>query len=321
MTETGFREMGWEIAVLEQQYNEHVTGWDFYVPRLATYARRWKCGRETPVDRRDAVDDELWSAIGDPTRRRMLDLLLIDGDGTATTLSEQLPVTRQAVAKHLGVLDRVGLVRARRPSREKRYRVDDAQLAGPSPSWRPSGRRGMPDCSGSSASPRRSSAANRTDNNRHEIKGEIEMVDILHRVGVKTPTPDKVYDALTTVEGLAGWWTDDTKGNGDVGGVLEFRFMPGGFDIEVLDLVPSERVEWQVIDGPEEWIGTTIDWDLRQEGDYTIVMFKHQGWKEPVEFMHHCSTKWGSYLMSLKSLVETGEGAPSPKDVQISDWH
>ncbi len=147
------------------------------------------------------------------------------------------------------------------------------------------------------------------------------MVDILHRVGVKTPTPDKVYEALTTVEGLAGWWADDTKGVGEVGGVLEFRFIPGGFDIEVLDLVPSERVEWQVIDGPEEWIGTTIDWDLRQEGDYTIVMFKHQGWKEPVEFMHHCSTKWGSYLMSLKSLVETGEGAPSPNDVQISNWH
>jgi DNA-binding transcriptional ArsR family regulator len=75
-----------------------------------------------------AVDDELWSAIGDPTRRRMLDLLLADGGGTATTLGRQLPVTRQAVAKHLGVLDRAGLVRAGRAGREKRYRVDDAQL-------------------------------------------------------------------------------------------------------------------------------------------------------------------------------------------------
>ena len=75
------------------------------------------------------VDDDLWSAIGDPTRRRMLDLLLADGEGTATTLSEQLPVTRQAVAKHLGVLDRVGLVHATPVGREKLYRVDDAQLA------------------------------------------------------------------------------------------------------------------------------------------------------------------------------------------------
>jgi len=75
------------------------------------------------------VDDDLWSAIGDPTRRRMLDLLLQEGDGTATTLGQRLPVTQQAVAKHLGVLDRVGLVVATPAGRERRYRVDDAQLA------------------------------------------------------------------------------------------------------------------------------------------------------------------------------------------------
>jgi predicted transcriptional regulator len=75
------------------------------------------------------IDDALWSAVGDPTRRRMLDLLLADGGGTATTLSEQLPVTRQAVAKHLGVLDRVGLVHVTPSGRERRYDVDETQLA------------------------------------------------------------------------------------------------------------------------------------------------------------------------------------------------
>jgi ArsR family transcriptional regulator, cadmium/lead-responsive transcriptional repressor len=75
------------------------------------------------------IDDELWSAIGEPTRRRMLDLLLADGSGTATSLSEQLPVTRQAVAKHLGVLDRVGLVRGTPSGRERLYQVDEAQFA------------------------------------------------------------------------------------------------------------------------------------------------------------------------------------------------
>jgi len=74
------------------------------------------------------VDDDLWSAIGDPTRRRMLDLLLTGGPGTATSLADQLPVTRQAVAKHLGVLDRAGLVRANRSGREMRYRVDETQF-------------------------------------------------------------------------------------------------------------------------------------------------------------------------------------------------
>jgi DNA-binding transcriptional ArsR family regulator len=75
------------------------------------------------------VDNDLWSAVGDPCRRRILDSLLIDGHGTATSLSERLPVTRQAVAKHLAVLDRVGLVHGAPAGRERRYWVDDAQLA------------------------------------------------------------------------------------------------------------------------------------------------------------------------------------------------
>ena len=76
-----------------------------------------------------AIDDDLWSAVGDPIRRRMLDLLLAGGGGTATTLSERLPVTRQAVAKHLGVLGRVGLVHVTPSGRERLYEVDEAQLA------------------------------------------------------------------------------------------------------------------------------------------------------------------------------------------------
>lgn len=76
-----------------------------------------------------AVDDDLWSAVGDPTRRRLLDLLLSRGSATATALSEHLPVTRQAVAKHLVVLDRVGLVHATSAGRERHFRVDEAQLA------------------------------------------------------------------------------------------------------------------------------------------------------------------------------------------------
>ncbi|MBB3675273.1 SRPBCC family protein [Modestobacter versicolor] len=148
------------------------------------------------------------------------------------------------------------------------------------------------------------------------------MVDVLHRVGVRTPTPERVYEALTTVEGLVGWWTAEVRGSTEVGAVLEFRFPPvGGFDMEVLEATPGKRVTWRVVDGPAEWVGTTVDWELRQDGDWTVVLFTHAGWREPVEFMHHCSTKWATFLLSLKSLVETGRGAPAPRDVQVSDWH
>ncbi|WP_113701363.1 SRPBCC family protein [Nonomuraea lactucae] len=147
------------------------------------------------------------------------------------------------------------------------------------------------------------------------------MADILHRIGVEQSSPEQVYDALTTLGGLSGWWAEKTSGKTDLGGVIEFRFGPGGIDMKVAELDPGRLVRWEVVDGPREWIGTSVRWDLRQDGDYTIVLFKHEGWREPVEFMHHCSTKWGTFLMSLKQLLETGEGAPEPRDVRISDWH
>jgi len=147
------------------------------------------------------------------------------------------------------------------------------------------------------------------------------MVDILHRIGVVAPLDD-VYRAVATPEGLAAWWTTDTVGTREVGGQLAFRFGDaGGFDMEIMELDPSGRVHWRVTDGPEEWVGTEIDWRLDQRDEYTVVQFKHEGWREPVEFMHHCSTKWATFLLSLKELVETGHGRPAPDDVKISDWH
>ncbi len=145
-------------------------------------------------------------------------------------------------------------------------------------------------------------------------------MDILHKVGIKSSSLDEVYKALTTLEGLSGWWTNTTQGQTQVGGVIQFRFGAGGIDMNVLELQRAERVLWQVVAGPVEWIGTTVSFDLRQEGDWTIVLFKHQGWKEPVEFMHHCSTKWGVFLLSLKSFLETGKGAPAPNDIKLDSW-
>lgn len=156
-------------------------------------------------------------------------------------------------------------------------------------------------------------------NHEHE-KGRTTMMDILHRVGV-AGSPDRVFEALTTVEGLSSWWTTDTSGEGGIGGVLRFRFGAGGFDMKVLELEPGRHVLWEVVDGPAEWIGTHVNWELRYEDDQTTVLFSHQGWKEPVEFMHHCSTKWAIYLMSMKSLLETGTGAPDPRDVKIDNWN
>lgn len=147
------------------------------------------------------------------------------------------------------------------------------------------------------------------------------MPDILHRVGIRS-SPNDVYKALTTIDGLSAWWTHTMQGESKVGGVIHFRFGDRGFfDMKVLELDPGRRVLWQVVDGPAEWIGSKVSFELKQEGEQTTVLFKHEGWSEPSEFMHHCSTKWASFLMSMKALVETGKGAPFPDDVRISvNW-
>jgi uncharacterized protein YndB with AHSA1/START domain len=147
------------------------------------------------------------------------------------------------------------------------------------------------------------------------------MADILHRVGIKASSQE-VYKALATRDGLASWWASNTQGDSKLGGIIKFRFSEngrelGGADVRVTELRPGERVQWQVIEGPAEWVGTKVSFELKQEGEYSVVLFKHLGWKEPVEFMHHCSTKWAVFLMSLKNWIEREEGRPHPYDVKI----
>jgi uncharacterized protein YndB with AHSA1/START domain len=145
------------------------------------------------------------------------------------------------------------------------------------------------------------------------------MPDILHRIAIKSQ-PSETFKALATLPGLGRWWTGDTTGDEAVGGVIHFRFGDRGFiDMKVAEREPGTRVKWEVVGGPDAWIGTTVAFDLAPDDGDTVVMFRHQGWKEPSEFMHHCSTKWATFLMSLKSSVETGCGAPFPHDVHISN--
>jgi DNA-binding transcriptional ArsR family regulator len=73
-------------------------------------------------------DDDLWSAIADPSRRRVLDLLVNGGEATASGLARQVPFSRQAVSKHLAVLEEAGLISRRKQGREVLYRVDPSRL-------------------------------------------------------------------------------------------------------------------------------------------------------------------------------------------------
>ncbi|HUY78543.1 MAG TPA: SRPBCC domain-containing protein [Ktedonobacterales bacterium] len=147
------------------------------------------------------------------------------------------------------------------------------------------------------------------------------MADIRHRVGIAAPQ-EWVYRALTTPEGLAGWWTSDVRGDPTQGGVLEFYFSgsePGAV-MEVAEATPTNHVRWRCRGGAEEWVGTDVTFDLKTDGGETVLLFTHANWREPVEFMYHCSTKWAYFMLSLKGWVEAGMGNAYPDDMKISRW-
>jgi len=137
------------------------------------------------------------------------------------------------------------------------------------------------------------------------------MHDILHRVGINAK-PETVFASLATIDGLRRWWVSATTGTASKGGTINFEFC----DMQVL-AADSTLVHWRCVRGPAEWLGTEIKFVLEWKRDQTFVMFFHTNWKEPVEFMHHCSTKWATFLLSLRDAIETGAGKPAPHDLKI----
>lgn len=152
------------------------------------------------------------------------------------------------------------------------------------------------------------------------------MVDIIHRIGIKS-TPEQVYAALATLEGLARWWTEETTGDAGRGGSITFSFRTPGGDLlgkmvmAVQETKPSQEVRWLCTEGPADWVGTSITFQLEVHDNQTIVLFGHRNWSEPSESMAHCSMKWAVFLLSLRASVETGTGNPSPRDLKIDNWN
>jgi uncharacterized protein YndB with AHSA1/START domain len=152
------------------------------------------------------------------------------------------------------------------------------------------------------------------------------MVDIIHRIGINA-SASEVYKALTSLEGLSRWWTEEVSGDDNKDGKIEFIFrsetgdIKGKMVMEVKELNPEKDVTWRCIDGPAEWIGTDITFQLSRQDNQTIILFGHRNWREAVEFTYHCSMKWAVFLLSLREYVETGKGKPSPYDLKIDNWN
>lgn len=151
------------------------------------------------------------------------------------------------------------------------------------------------------------------------------MTDIIHRIGIKAPA-SKVLAAVSSVEGVAGWWTQETSGDAKPGGAVQVVFHGksgdemGRMQFEITRATSNEVV-WRFVSGPAEWLGTDVTFELTQKGEQTLVLFGHRKWQVASDFTAHCSMKWATFLLSLRQLVETGEGMPAPYDLKIDDWN
>jgi uncharacterized protein YndB with AHSA1/START domain len=142
------------------------------------------------------------------------------------------------------------------------------------------------------------------------------MSDILHQITINAPK-DKVYAALSTVDGLAGWWTSTTKGESAPGKTLEFRFGEHVTKMRVEELDEGKHVAWQCTHSLPAWLGTRFTFDLTEDGGRTKVLFGHRAWKEASPFLAQCSMQWATFLLSLRDYAETGRGRPFPNHVQV----
>jgi len=142
------------------------------------------------------------------------------------------------------------------------------------------------------------------------------MPDILHLIKIRAPI-ERVYQAITTAEGIRNWWTRDADLDENIGGIGEFRFgayaTPSATRVSIQELSAPVRVAWKTLSSfRPEWSGTSVSFDLRQEGSNTVLLFAHRDFAQAGETFALFNTGWAYYLVSLQQYLETGKGAPSP---------
>jgi uncharacterized protein YndB with AHSA1/START domain len=126
-------------------------------------------------------------------------------------------------------------------------------------------------------------------------------------------SPDALFDALTTVTGLAAWWNPAT-GSGETGGELRFIMnAPEPLVIHVDEASRPASVRWSVIDCPflPDWVGTRPTFTITQiDGGASELHFHHQGLSEELECIDMCTRSWDHYMKSLRDYLEVGRGSP-----------
>jgi len=137
------------------------------------------------------------------------------------------------------------------------------------------------------------------------------MVDIAMQIEVAAPA-EAVHRALTTTDGIAGWWTTRNETSGTVGDVDRFWFpdVPISWDMRVDSAVPGELIAWHCVGGAPEWVDTDVRWTLQPADGGTLVLFDHTGFAEAGTMFRIVTLGWAQMLLRLERYLATGEPVP-----------
>lgn len=147
---------------------------------------------------------------------------------------------------------------------------------------------------------------------RQPRNGREPMADMQHEISIDA-SPEKVYQAVTTPEGLRGWWTADSVAEARVGAIAEFGFYNRAtvFRMRIDELTPGKRVVWSCLGNDEQWKGTRLTWDITPDKDgETTLHFVHGGWRAATGYFASCNTTWGALMYRLKDYVEGKRPGP-----------
>lgn len=141
------------------------------------------------------------------------------------------------------------------------------------------------------------------------------MFTICHQIGIKAD-PQSVYRALSTADGVSAWWSR-AGGDFEAGGEITIHVNGSEMRLQVLQQNPT-KIVWQCMDVNPEWDDTQILFEIDEKEGQTFVHFRHEMWSEESPLFAHCSTKWAVFLLSLKDMLETGEGNPYPAETKVN---
>ncbi|WP_351230941.1 SRPBCC domain-containing protein [Streptomyces sp. NPDC002133] len=138
------------------------------------------------------------------------------------------------------------------------------------------------------------------------------MADIALQIRIDSDA-DTVYRAISTAEGVAGWFTTRAEIGEGVGALhrLSFPGAPMTWDFRIETAEPGKRLAQTVVAGPPQWIGTEIVYALEAhpEGG-TVVRFDHTGFAEIDDMFREVTMGWAGMFLRLKENVETGSPVP-----------